>query len=227
MNKTETLAYQWLQDDGYSVSDIIFRPRTSPDFITADGKGWEVKLARRWQVVFTKSQVANLRAHPNVTLLLWGSSHLQDSVSFKDIEVPGHWGKYRFRLMEGEDGALFTLRLPDDLYEALKSLAERQHRSLNAQIVAMLDAGTPSWDGRPWVPGKNPPDDTHQANTTPPDPEHMTESLQHAIEQVREGKTLTHEQVFGPPLDVQNPPENTAPPVDKDKARAFREKWRK
>jgi hypothetical protein len=32
----------------------------------------------------------------------------------------------------------FTLRLPEELYEALKRLAEREHRSLHAQIVHIL-----------------------------------------------------------------------------------------
>ena len=52
--------------------------------------------------------------------------------------------------------------------------------------------------------------DTHQANTTP------------------DQRTATADGPGAPDfLDVQNPPENTAPPVDEDKARAFREKWRK
>jgi len=32
----------------------------------------------------------------------------------------------------------FTLRLPEELHEALKRLAEREHRSLHAQIVHIL-----------------------------------------------------------------------------------------
>lgn len=32
-----------------------------------------------------------------------------------------------------------NVRLPDELHEALKALAETEHRSLNAQIIAMLE----------------------------------------------------------------------------------------
>ena len=40
---------------------------------------------------------------------------------------------YRFRLMEGEDGKLITLRLPDDLGENLKALAREQAFPLNVR----------------------------------------------------------------------------------------------
>lgn len=33
---------------------------------------------------------------------------------------------------------LFSLRLPDEMHEALKALAEREGRSLHAQILYML-----------------------------------------------------------------------------------------
>jgi len=32
----------------------------------------------------------------------------------------------------------FSLRLPDDLYKAIKELAERENRSVNAQIIYIL-----------------------------------------------------------------------------------------
>jgi hypothetical protein len=34
------------------------------------------------------------------------------------------------------------LRLPDELYDRTRAKAEREHRSLNAQIVHVLDADT-------------------------------------------------------------------------------------
>ena len=32
----------------------------------------------------------------------------------------------------------FSLRLPDDLYKAIKALAEKEQRSVNAQIIYIL-----------------------------------------------------------------------------------------
>lgn len=34
-----------------------------------------------------------------------------------------------------------NVRLPDELHAALKSLAETEHRSLNAEIVTLLERG--------------------------------------------------------------------------------------
>lgn len=34
-----------------------------------------------------------------------------------------------------------NVRLPDDLHAALKALAQREHRSLNAEIVSLLERG--------------------------------------------------------------------------------------
>jgi len=32
----------------------------------------------------------------------------------------------------------FTLRLPDDLYQAIREIAEKEQRSINAQIIYIL-----------------------------------------------------------------------------------------
>jgi len=36
----------------------------------------------------------------------------------------------------------FSIRLPDDMYEMIKSLAEKERRSLNSQLVKMLEEQT-------------------------------------------------------------------------------------
>ena len=33
----------------------------------------------------------------------------------------------------------FSIRLPEDMYEVIKKLAEKERRSLNAQLVKMLE----------------------------------------------------------------------------------------
>ena len=33
----------------------------------------------------------------------------------------------------------FSIRLPEDMYEAIKNLAEKERRSLNSQLVKMLE----------------------------------------------------------------------------------------
>jgi predicted DNA-binding protein len=36
----------------------------------------------------------------------------------------------------------YSLRLPDELHERIKRLAERDNRSLNGQLITMLEAET-------------------------------------------------------------------------------------
>lgn len=43
MNQNEIIGYNHLLSLGYKPSEIKFNYKTSPDFITSDGKGWEVK----------------------------------------------------------------------------------------------------------------------------------------------------------------------------------------
>lgn len=57
-----------------------------------------------------------------------------------------------------------TLRLPDDLHARLVDLAQREHRSLNGQLVALLDqairgsapAPVPPWPKAQGFPAKEP-----------------------------------------------------------------------
>ena len=43
LNKTEIKGYNWLLSKGYSINDIKFQCNITPDFLTSDGKGWEIK----------------------------------------------------------------------------------------------------------------------------------------------------------------------------------------
>jgi len=97
-----------------------------------------------------------------------------------------------------------TLRLPDDLYEALKHAAQQEHRSLNGQIVAML-----SWLARPLGAPTPEPPDTHQADTTPPVEMYEKRLLVAQPTKVPTETTVTpsEESVFiSPSLDAQGIP---------------------
>lgn len=81
-----------------------------------------------------------------------------------------------------------TLRLPDDLYEKLKVLADKEHRSLNAQIVFFLESNVELLG----VFG-------HQVDTTETPPPAERPDTQHHSD--------TNE---NPPLDVQDTPPDKA-----------------
>ena len=130
MNKTERLAYEWLLTQGYDSSGIIFRHRASPDFLTSDSIGWEVKLVRGSVVVFTATQVAAMAAHPGVKLLLWrdGETEPMAVVDFATAEIPGYNGQLHYTI--ASDDA--TVRIRTAL--------------LNEAKIAAIHAGVPLVD---------------------------------------------------------------------------------
>lgn len=44
MNKSEIKGFNWLLKKGYTKKEIIFQARGTPDFLTADDRGYEVKF---------------------------------------------------------------------------------------------------------------------------------------------------------------------------------------
>ncbi len=48
--------------------------------------------------------------------------------------------------IQNENETRFTLRIPTGLYEKLKKLAKKEHRSLNAQVIHMLFLSVELWD---------------------------------------------------------------------------------
>ena len=56
------------------------------------------------------------------------------------------------------EDAKFNLRIPKDLYRWLKLFAKAQHRSVNAQIVALLEAERQR-QAKPLEPPSPPADD--------------------------------------------------------------------
>jgi hypothetical protein len=117
MNKTETLAYRWLRRvKGYGRRDITFGYRQNPDFIAADGLGYEVKLVRTGSVTFTVLQLIALERHPDVHVLFWddGAKGPTLEVPFPELPIPGYWRQYRIILVDQRHGLSFHRPLTDE-----------------------------------------------------------------------------------------------------------------
>lgn len=65
MNKTEVMAYNWLKQQGLDIY-----PADNPDIVCVDGTGYEVKLQRGRQIVFTSKQVNSLKSFPGQVKVL-------------------------------------------------------------------------------------------------------------------------------------------------------------
>ena len=112
MNKIEIVALEWLSRfTGFSKDDIKFSNNSSPDFLTPDGQGFEVK--RCWGYhgnYFTiyNRQWQYLLEHPNCRILLFSDKNLPDAI-IPLSELPigiNRWGIYKVYSYENNIGAM-------------------------------------------------------------------------------------------------------------------------
>lgn len=88
MNITEQKAYQWLlKKKGYKEQEIVFQSRKSPDFITADGYGYEIKLLYNKVVWFNKPQLELLQHMPNVFLVIFARDKDEPIIVIPTVDI--------------------------------------------------------------------------------------------------------------------------------------------
>lgn len=99
MNATERATYEWLKRRGYEEQDIEFQYASSPDFVTGDGRGWEVKTPQGRQIIFGVRQIADLRAFGPTQILLWepGLDRPFVQADFASLVIPSEWCGYLLR----------------------------------------------------------------------------------------------------------------------------------
>lgn len=84
MNKTEKIAYKYLLSLGYVGSDIRFHSNISPDFVTRDGKRWEVKKGSdKRKAIFTSAQL--LFMDFNTTIIFVANDNIITTRPFYEI----------------------------------------------------------------------------------------------------------------------------------------------
>ncbi len=98
MNKTELLAYDWLQKQGYT--GVVFQRHHSPDFLTAEGVGFEVKKARNGVIFFTDGQWDSLSRHPDVRVVIFDDTEEPLAIAeFSElVEPPSFWHQFRLTM---------------------------------------------------------------------------------------------------------------------------------
>jgi len=72
INKSEIKGYNWLLSKGYKESEINFRVCDTPDFITLDGSGWEIKrVLKKNKIYMSKSQFERLKLMNNTKVVVF------------------------------------------------------------------------------------------------------------------------------------------------------------
>ena len=99
MNKTEEKGLRWLLTQ-YPAGDIRYQHRHSPDFVTSDGKGWEVKLLREGTIVFSEDQLEAASRPPDCLVLVFDGSAVPVAIfGIGNIKGATYLGGYRIVLL--------------------------------------------------------------------------------------------------------------------------------
>jgi hypothetical protein len=86
MNPSEKIAYDYLKSLGYLEKDILYNHSTSPDFITVDGKWWEVKKVDIFSnICFTYNQLELYNYH-NTNIILVFNGTILTILQFYDLK---------------------------------------------------------------------------------------------------------------------------------------------
>lgn len=127
MNKIEVKAFKYLIEEmGYSKNSIKFRCHASPDFITSDGCGYEIKRNVSNCIYFQKSQFEKLKNVNNVYILVFNdnedipisiflSNELSENKIIDDIEIRIINGIRIIKDIKGEK----TVAIEDDVHKLI------------------------------------------------------------------------------------------------------------
>lgn len=88
MNEIEQKAYNWLISElKYIPTQISFRRRKTPDFITSDGKGFEIKYTMSNVLLIQKSQFKVLKKLDNVLVVVYKNNSQFPVVTFNSDQL--------------------------------------------------------------------------------------------------------------------------------------------
>jgi len=86
MNKTERLAHDWLIKEGYT--GLVFRSARTPDFLTEQGKSFEVKRLRNGTIWFSYDQFEHMLTVDNSCVLVFSYNRTPDAIiSIEDLRT--------------------------------------------------------------------------------------------------------------------------------------------
>jgi len=108
MNKSEQKAYNWLLKQDVKPSDITFRGSRTPDFILADGRGFEVKRLYEGKnskkIIFSSRQFKSMEEAGNTQILVFSDAQ-EEPVAIIPLSAmeEGMWEGIKL-YQWGEDG---------------------------------------------------------------------------------------------------------------------------
>lgn len=127
MNQTEKKAHAWLTAQG--VGGLVFQGRTSPDFVSESGKGYEVKLLRGNTVTFFSNQLEQLSQHGDVIILIFNKKNDDPVAKFRFngyVDIPGYWKNIHLKVVSTTRGVAPSMATMKDVQTWLQQTGRTQ-----------------------------------------------------------------------------------------------------
>jgi len=140
MNRTETLAFDWLTHQGYKKGEIYYSKRQSPAFTTSDSKMWEAKMLYGNVVWMSQKEFDSIMKFNDVTLLVFnGSSEPILKIPRKEIRLPMPIIKGIKIMVIKDKKEEKNLSLRSDIYDQVMYVASKKEMDINNLLSYLLD----------------------------------------------------------------------------------------
>lgn len=137
MNAAEERGYAWLLECGYRPAQIEFQPNRSPDFLTSDGRGFEVKAPTNDRGIYFET--SQMRSLAGTTVVIFDFDGTQTVAPFDDLKIPGRLGRYRLRVRQ--PGTIHkSIEIPATLHVAVSERLVKDRRTFSDVVRDALEA---------------------------------------------------------------------------------------
>jgi len=139
MNKSETLAFNWLLKQGIKEKNIIFSPNTVPDFTINDGRSFEVKRLYKNIIIFYDNQMKNLSDDTVILIMKDRTPEPFLQVKFKDIRKVKKYKGIKIRLVKPKKCNLKKLiDMDNNIYTDFVANCKKQSKKVGDVLNIIL-----------------------------------------------------------------------------------------
>lgn len=142
-NITEEKGYKYLLSKGYSETDIVFQRRDSPDFLTADNKGFDVKRKYGNVIWFSESQFLKIKSLDNIEILVFNDESNLPITKFSSKELEPNKIINGIKITVNFDKKSLGIDVDEDTHKSLKKIQTNiyENRNINydfKEIIRLL-----------------------------------------------------------------------------------------
>ena len=146
MNRTQEKAFHWLMQQGYKREEISFKQNHSPNFITNDGKKFDVKRLYGTQIIFYNKQYQQLKHHPKTLILVFKENEQEPFLKLRFEEIsslPDHYKEIDINWvsLEQEVGAIRISKKTKERLQAFGNMGEDFDKLINRLLDKMKKNG--------------------------------------------------------------------------------------